>query len=507
MDLSDKIKICANCKKSKRDIQRGIICGLTNEKPAFENTCPSLDIDEKESAKTKKIIKEARKNEISGSLSFFLWVIIGLFSTIEITSSILTVYSLGFRLYFIIGNLISFITAVYCIASFYKQKNNSVAIAYAYTAMIAISTIYLTYINIIIRTNIITTIFGFILGMTWCTSMFIYITVSSKIKYIFPKEIRCHKKTELVLVGSYSLCMIFYFVLLFALSSFKGDIINSKLINFCANNKGKILLVAENTNNEAPIQIINNLYLNDIYISNKYVNYTYIHTDKSKCNFTNASLACFAKIMKNNWLKDTFTSPVDDITKCIAKTNYGIRCEYYDKDTNLIYINKIQHDEIIKLLQSDTAYRCRKDDIDFVLKYTNMSLPITFSIPINNSKDDLIVKIARMRTDYVSNILYVDITVEAKRSLDSNPQGRLSSGIFLNGQNNGQASMPNDLKLSTNNMNFLVDLTTSCFPENNSVALAMIDDANIILRFYDKNGNMLFSHEYQYEHVNSMVSI
>lgn len=42
MELSDKIKYCSICRNSKRDMERGILCGLTNEKPAFEKHCADL---------------------------------------------------------------------------------------------------------------------------------------------------------------------------------------------------------------------------------------------------------------------------------------------------------------------------------------------------------------------------------------------------------------------------------------------------------------------------------
>ena len=42
MELLDKIKYCAICRNSKRDIERGIICGLTNDKPAFDKHCADL---------------------------------------------------------------------------------------------------------------------------------------------------------------------------------------------------------------------------------------------------------------------------------------------------------------------------------------------------------------------------------------------------------------------------------------------------------------------------------
>ena len=42
MELSDKIKYCTICRNSKRDIERGIVCGLTNEKPTFNKHCADL---------------------------------------------------------------------------------------------------------------------------------------------------------------------------------------------------------------------------------------------------------------------------------------------------------------------------------------------------------------------------------------------------------------------------------------------------------------------------------
>ena len=42
MELSDKIKYCSICRNSKRDMERGIVCGLTNDKPNFDKHCAEL---------------------------------------------------------------------------------------------------------------------------------------------------------------------------------------------------------------------------------------------------------------------------------------------------------------------------------------------------------------------------------------------------------------------------------------------------------------------------------
>ena len=60
MELSDKIKYCAICKKSKRDMERGIVCGLTNDKPTFDKHCADLQASAHE-------IAELEESMIGGS--------------------------------------------------------------------------------------------------------------------------------------------------------------------------------------------------------------------------------------------------------------------------------------------------------------------------------------------------------------------------------------------------------------------------------------------------------
>ncbi|MBP5667101.1 MAG: hypothetical protein IKO46_05605 [Salinivirgaceae bacterium] len=60
MELSDKLKYCAICRNSKRDIERGIVCGLTNEKPVFDKHCADLQASAHE-------IAELEESLIGGS--------------------------------------------------------------------------------------------------------------------------------------------------------------------------------------------------------------------------------------------------------------------------------------------------------------------------------------------------------------------------------------------------------------------------------------------------------
>ena len=60
MELSDKIKYCAICRNSKRDMERGIVCGLTNDKPTFDKHCADLQASARD-------IAELEESMIGGS--------------------------------------------------------------------------------------------------------------------------------------------------------------------------------------------------------------------------------------------------------------------------------------------------------------------------------------------------------------------------------------------------------------------------------------------------------
>lgn len=47
LTLSERLKVCQTCKNCKRDIDRGLMCALTDEKPDFEESCDKYESDGK----------------------------------------------------------------------------------------------------------------------------------------------------------------------------------------------------------------------------------------------------------------------------------------------------------------------------------------------------------------------------------------------------------------------------------------------------------------------------
>jgi hypothetical protein len=46
MQLKENMRVCATCKRRETDIKRGIVCGITGQKPSFEDGCPSFMLDD-----------------------------------------------------------------------------------------------------------------------------------------------------------------------------------------------------------------------------------------------------------------------------------------------------------------------------------------------------------------------------------------------------------------------------------------------------------------------------
>lgn len=64
MNTPDQLAYCEQCKNYAFSSQKGIVCGLTDDKPAFIGTCDSFEIDEERSRKYLKdqaLKEEARK--------------------------------------------------------------------------------------------------------------------------------------------------------------------------------------------------------------------------------------------------------------------------------------------------------------------------------------------------------------------------------------------------------------------------------------------------------------
>lgn len=67
MQREDQLKFCKVCTKQKFDINSGIVCGLTNEPAAFEESCESFQVDPKLKAQNDlRAIEKETVDKIAG---------------------------------------------------------------------------------------------------------------------------------------------------------------------------------------------------------------------------------------------------------------------------------------------------------------------------------------------------------------------------------------------------------------------------------------------------------
>lgn len=65
MTREERLKFCSICKKRQMDMQRGLVCSLTNEYATFDEKCTDFEADEtaiaKELTKQREYKKELQK--------------------------------------------------------------------------------------------------------------------------------------------------------------------------------------------------------------------------------------------------------------------------------------------------------------------------------------------------------------------------------------------------------------------------------------------------------------
>jgi hypothetical protein len=69
MTLEERLQYCRICENRQINPAIGLVCNLTNEKPAFENKCATLVIDQKEADRLVQLERQAKEEEEGGAFS------------------------------------------------------------------------------------------------------------------------------------------------------------------------------------------------------------------------------------------------------------------------------------------------------------------------------------------------------------------------------------------------------------------------------------------------------
>lgn len=69
MTLEERLQYCRICENRHMNPAIGLVCNLTNEKPAFDDKCVNLVVDQKEADRLVQLERQAKEDEDTGTFS------------------------------------------------------------------------------------------------------------------------------------------------------------------------------------------------------------------------------------------------------------------------------------------------------------------------------------------------------------------------------------------------------------------------------------------------------
>lgn len=133
MELREKIQICMMCNNCKRD-HRGVVCGLTDEKPTFETECENFVENPVEAEKVSHMAYQWQKNanNLPGSVILLINAIFACTNIVlyAFLGLIVSAYETGFGPYFAVICFASSIGAFFYFYIWHLAKRKKSYISY-----------------------------------------------------------------------------------------------------------------------------------------------------------------------------------------------------------------------------------------------------------------------------------------------------------------------------------------------------------------------------------------
>lgn len=359
----ERLEICSTCTKRKSNPEKGLICSLTNEEPIFDDECPTFEADSDQLQKPKD---NNTPQSISGWLTFFLWVGIGLGAIVTTKTAFNDIIIDGINWYFASAYATYIIAldiiAVYTIIAFYRRKSNAVALGITYTAMIALDGISSLILGAIFEDN---SMFRPALRqISWGLIWFTYIQKSEDIDNLIPMLSRTWKSFEKIVLAIYIIGLSFYTASL-AYIFIKTD----DPPRYFFTTEKYIETNIEDMNMELPRVIYDGLTLEHIRKENMNIIFTYQYSYLVKTDFDFDYLDNEAMVNKHELLFDISTNPEPDPFAYYYATGHSTTCEYVDSLSKVLYTITITPEEY--KAATEAPYQCPIETIKKLISETN----------------------------------------------------------------------------------------------------------------------------------------
>ena len=348
--------------------------------------------------------KSREVEPISGWLSLFLWIGIGVGAICSCIITFGEIAGYGFSPVFVIlsiGTLLPLcMIAFLTIKSFYRQETNAVSLAKTYIAMIAIDGIFQILIGVIVGDS--SGALGIVRSFGWSFVWFAYLVTSSKVENRIPSETRDWKKTEKVLLGIYVGCYVF---LAFGVKILVMSPAHDMLISREALIESSI----KEANKELPTLLDDGFVFKKMEIEGSTISFIYKYTETSVMEMDLQHINEI-RISGKQQLLESYATETDLDSKKLCElyfsNRYNICYKYIDKEEVIIYKTTICPNEYEQAIKLGSDFRCDRSEWDAILRLRNSRLPLPMfvdceqeSVCIDFSKNYLLFKIIMLDVD------------------------------------------------------------------------------------------------------------
>ena len=311
---------------------------------------------------------------ISGWLTFFLWVGVGLGAVVGCVRNIVELTNIGWTPLSILiftgylGSMV--IAAVLTIIAFYQRKPNAVSLAVTYIAMIALDGI----LQIAMYTVIVddSGAWDIIRPFVWATIWFSYLMVSKQVKELIPTKMRRWMPIEKILLVVYVGSSI---ALFFGFKKISEDPTHSHMIT----KEYMIQLVVAEANSTLPLDVEEGFIWEKIEIEGKNINYLYrfpnLSIENLNLNFLRMHGVAHRQELLQSYALET-DSDVIDYYELLFGNGYNICYTIKDKDYQVIYSIVNTPDDYAYAVAATSNFKCERSAWNTLISQTNDELPI-----------------------------------------------------------------------------------------------------------------------------------
>ncbi len=381
----ERIKVCSTCRKRKLNMETGLVCELTDEKPVFEDTCPSFDEDTQEVERIKEKEKQVEDSkEVNGFLAFYVAFLVPMGILVTLISHIInwdsvTGYGSTFLTLFEIAFLFFYVYfQAYTIYGFNKKKPDVVFIAKYQSIVLVVVNLLILLTGATDSDSVLNNAPRLATSTVWGIIFFLYFCFSEDVKDLIPPEKR--KLTgfnKIMFILSIVIPIVLYICGIFELTT------KTYGANRLSGPEKQIQAMCDARHKDFPIEVSDGMTWTDVYVDDSKLVFAYEYDDassdviKEAYNGHSELLALYQREMaKLRFVGQTMD--IDPVMGQCAKAGYDVGYKFSSSDGQEIFSYSFSPEEYKEMLSGQYEYSTSDEDLGRIITLYDELLPIPY---------------------------------------------------------------------------------------------------------------------------------